>query len=62
MKYFQLKDSERKLKELETCDCFKSCNVNGSVQPDGSTWKQDCNICYCHVSKKCSAVETVFSN
>ena len=47
---WQLIETELRLQSVEECDCFKSCSVNGSLHPEGSTWKQDCDICSCVVS------------
>lgn len=44
-----MKETERKLTQVEECECFKTCHVNGSTHPDGATWKQDCDICSCVV-------------
>lgn len=45
----QLVGAEARLARLEQCDCQKSCFINGTALPDGSTWEKDCNHCTCKV-------------
>ena len=41
--------SEARLSALESCDCQKSCRVNGTTRPDGAGWKMGCEMCQCKV-------------
>ncbi|RWS27877.1 protein kinase C-binding protein NELL2-like protein, partial [Leptotrombidium deliense] len=47
----KLRETERRLAAVEECECFKSCQINGTFHPDGATWKQDCDICSCQRGK-----------
>ncbi|KAG5671894.1 hypothetical protein PVAND_002063 [Polypedilum vanderplanki] len=44
----KLDDSIKKIKRLETCDCKKSCHMNGSIsREDGEKWEKGCDQCQC---------------
>lgn len=47
----RLIEAEERIASVEQCECQKSCRVNGTVRPDGSIWKQDCDICTCAQGK-----------
>lgn len=47
--FFQLANAEHHIAALQQCECQKSCVANGSNHPDGSTWKNGCDICSCVV-------------
>ena len=47
----QLKAAERRLEEVENCECTRGCDFNGSHYHDGQTWSPDlCTSCTCSVS------------
>ncbi|GFY64561.1 protein kinase C-binding protein NELL1 [Trichonephila inaurata madagascariensis] len=53
----RLAHAEHHISSLQQCECEKSCVVNGSTHPDGSTWKHGCDICSCvHGDLKCLPV------
>ncbi|XP_076334234.1 protein kinase C-binding protein NELL2a-like isoform X2 [Tachypleus tridentatus] len=43
----RLVEAEKRLTVVEECECRKSCQINGSIHPDGASWKQACDICSC---------------
>ncbi|XP_054160261.1 protein kinase C-binding protein NELL2-like [Oppia nitens] len=43
----RLFEAELRLQNVEECDCFKSCVVNGSIHEEGSSWQHNCDICSC---------------
>lgn len=43
----RLAEAEQRIASVEECECQRNCRVNDSVRPDGSVWKQDCDICTC---------------
>lgn len=46
---------------MEQCECQKSCRVNDtSVLGDGSSWRQNCDICTCKVSLYSLPMPTFF--
>lgn len=45
---FQLENSMKKIEHLESCDCKKSCFMNGSLsKEDGESWDLGCDVCKC---------------
>jgi len=53
----KLYETQLRLQNVEECDCFKSCLVNGTLHSEGSSWKQDCDICSCvHGEVKCRPI------
>ncbi len=67
----QLTAAERRLADVENCECSRGCDFNGVHHHDGHTWSPDlCTSCTCSVSpfvpsqwrkvsKLCSAVNSV---
>jgi protein kinase C-binding protein NELL len=60
--FFQLENSIKKIEHLESCDCKKSCSINGSLsREDGEKWDSGCDECQCKsgvvtcIRKKCKA-------
>ena len=45
----QMLEEDFRLKAVESCECIKSCHFNGSVEADGSTWTDGCDVCSCVV-------------
>lgn len=44
----QLENSIKKIEHLESCDCKKSCSINGSLsREDGEKWDSGCDQCQC---------------
>ncbi|XP_064488936.1 protein kinase C-binding protein NELL2-like isoform X2 [Ornithodoros turicata] len=43
----RLVQAEQKIAAVEQCECQKNCRHNGTVRPDGSIWKENCDICTC---------------
>lgn len=44
----QLENSIKKIEHLESCDCKKSCSINGSLsREDGDRWDSGCDECQC---------------
>ncbi|XP_046995713.1 protein kinase C-binding protein NELL1-like [Schistocerca americana] len=50
--------AEERISKVESCDCYKSCRVNGSIHTDGASWQHDCEICSCvHGDIQCRPVQ-----
>ncbi|XP_076331201.1 protein kinase C-binding protein NELL2-like isoform X2 [Tachypleus tridentatus] len=59
----RLVEAENRLTVVEECECRKSCHVNGSIHPDGASWKQACDICSCMKGEvKCHPVHCAPAN
>ena len=44
-------DSEWRIQQLESCDCIKSCKVNGTMVADGVVWQEGCDRWMCQVRR-----------
>ncbi|XP_018562983.1 protein kinase C-binding protein NELL1-like isoform X3 [Anoplophora glabripennis] len=54
----RLEATERRISKIEECDCQKSCRVNGTINADGATWQNGCQLCACmHGEVECRPVE-----
>lgn len=42
--------NNNRIKQLESCQCVKTCYVNGTVLAHGVTWNEKCHLCSCEVS------------
>lgn len=44
----QLQRAEKRIKELEQCECHKGCRYNGTSKKEGEVWHPDqCTLCDC---------------
>ncbi|XP_043204643.1 protein kinase C-binding protein NELL1-like isoform X4 [Amphibalanus amphitrite] len=43
----RLRMAEESLKQLETCECQRSCHFNNTFRADGTSWMDGCRICAC---------------
>ncbi|XP_064628526.1 protein kinase C-binding protein NELL1-like isoform X3 [Lineus longissimus] len=54
----KLDKAEEKISYLESCECMKSCDVNGTQYRDGESWMRDkCQRCTCRGGEETCGVE-----
>ena len=58
----QMLEEDSRLKAVESCECIKSCHFNGSVEADGSTWTDGCDVCSCVVCMTFIHFYSLFEN
>lgn len=47
--HLKIQNLQKKVSSLESCQCIRNCQVNGTTVNDGETWKHECDVCSCEV-------------